>query len=477
VWYTSITCCVFRTGFSYVNPECSFCDFVHNQTAVNEHMYSAMQSILRIFPFLQHKDIFMTGESYAGHYIPSMADYFTVLNKKVPPGDFRLPIAGIAIGNGWSIPRIQYNYGDFAYNIGIISSNAAAQLSAQYGRCKEQERRQDYSGQGSCNILGEILAASGPCPAQREVAADDDGLDSTQPTSNTSKNNCFGPILNYYDTRLYFDMLSDWPAGDNISVYYLNTDALKKAVHANRKVEYQECSAGAGKYLAILDGLGVQSEIVRLLEQGIPITFYNGQFDLICNHMGTDALLRQLQWSGSQAYTRAPEYVWTVPEHPRAGSGQSQVRQIPAGYAKLTPDLLLTFIVVIGASHMVPYDVPKASLDLIHRVINNQSFGDYRQDFTWTFTDETVEVKAKEEIEDLLRKVFNFFLDGPYAVDYTLILMCTLFMTGAACWSRGLCGRKSSPAGVGINNLQYVRIPTAGPAQNSGTSRSTDSST
>lgn len=58
------------TGFSYVNPECHYpnktCDYVHNQTAVNSHMYSALQSIFRIFPFLQNKDIIITGESYAG---------------------------------------------------------------------------------------------------------------------------------------------------------------------------------------------------------------------------------------------------------------------------------------------------------------------------------------------------------------------------------------------------------------------------
>jgi carboxypeptidase D len=57
------------TGFSYVNPECyatRACDYVHNQSAVNTHMYSALQSILKIFPFLQNRDIIISGESYAG---------------------------------------------------------------------------------------------------------------------------------------------------------------------------------------------------------------------------------------------------------------------------------------------------------------------------------------------------------------------------------------------------------------------------
>lgn len=403
----------------------------------------------------------MSGESYAGHYIPSMVDYFTVLNRGVlPEGDFVLPVKGLAIGNGWSIPRVQYNYGEYAHNIGIISGAAAAMLTGQYNRCKAQESAQDYSGQGSCNILGEIMAASGPCPAQREVAADDDG----SPTpSNNSKNFCYGPIMNYYDTRLYYDAMSDWPDGDVISVFYLNSPQLKQAIHARKKIDYQECSAAAGKYLAILDGLGVEQEIIRILEQGIPITFYNGQYDLICNHMGNDAMLHQLKWSGSRDFKHAQQYVWTLPE--LAADGKT-VRQIPAGYTRHTPDQRLTFIVVIGASHMVPYDVPKASLDLIRRVIHNQTFGDYRQDLSWTFTDDSID-DIKEETKTLLHSIYIFFIQGPYAVDYSLIFLCTIFIMSAACYSRGCCWRSHSN--------QYTRIPTSLGKQSKGSASDSSS--
>ena len=439
-----------RTGFSYVNPDCSWCDYVHNQTAVNEHMYSALQSILRIFPFLQHRDIVLTGESYAGHYIPSLADYIMVVNKDLlQDGNFKLPLAAIAIGNGWSIPRVQYNYGDFAYNIGIVSSAAAAQLTRQYERCKVQERKKDYSGQGECNILGEILAASGPCPAEREIQADDDGAPAKEKPANSSKNDCYGPIVNYFDTRLYYDADMDWPAGNAITTVYLNKKEFKESVHAKRKETYQMCSADAGKYLAILDGLGVQSEIIRLLEQNIPITFYSGQYDLICNHIGNGAMLQQLQWSGAEGFKVAHEYVWTTPQLSNSGK---KTRQIPTGYIRQTDDRRLVFIVVIGASHMVPYNVPKESLDLIHRVIKNISFGDYRQDATWTFSGDTAEAEIKAEIEGKAEKVFNFFFKGPYSFDYIFISLCFIFICTVICLSRGFCGGR-------FVQTRYVRIP------------------
>lgn len=409
-----------------------------------------MQSILRIFPFLRHRDIFMAGESYAGHYIPAIADYFTVLNAKpLPKGDRILRIVGLAIGNGWSVPRVQYNYGNYAYNIGIISSTAAVRLTRQYDRCKAQEDNNDFSGKGACNILGEIMAASGACPSQREVSADDDVDASNANPSNHSKAQCYGPIVNYYDTRLYYDADTDWPKGDNVSVYYLNRQSVKNAINSKQKLDYKECSAEAGNNLAILDGLGVQNEIVNLLERGIPITFYNGQYDLICNHMGNGNMLSGLEWSGSSAYRNADEYVWTVPQ--LAGDGKT-VRQIPAGYTRSTVDKRLTYIIVIGASHMVPYDVPKASLDLIRRIIRNESFGDFRQDLTWTFReDEDAGAAVKQELADLFYRIFAFLFKGPYAFDYSMIIVCALFITVCTCFSRGVFGQRTIYA--------YTRIP------------------
>ena len=106
-------------GYSIVNPNCPWCDYVHNHTAVNEHMYSALQSLMHIYPFLQHREIYISGESYAGHYIPSMVDYILSVG---PVGEHRghaaLRVSGMAIGNGWSDPKVQYNFAEFAHNIG-----------------------------------------------------------------------------------------------------------------------------------------------------------------------------------------------------------------------------------------------------------------------------------------------------------------------------------------------------------------------
>lgn len=160
------------TGLSRVNRQsCDYCDYVHNQSAVNSHMYSTLQSLMRIHPTLQDRKIYFTGESYAGHYIPAITDYILEMNKHAEKNDdFVLPIGGLALGNGWTDPEIQYNFGEFAHNIGLITAQEQTALETQYKACLKQEHQGDYSGEKACNILNNILASSGVCPS-RETAA------------------------------------------------------------------------------------------------------------------------------------------------------------------------------------------------------------------------------------------------------------------------------------------------------------------
>jgi carboxypeptidase C (cathepsin A) len=37
---------------------------------------------------------------------------------------------------------------------------------------------------------------------------------------------------------------------------------------------------------------------------------YNGNFDLICNHLGTNAYIKLLEWPGAAAFNTAPRQVW-----------------------------------------------------------------------------------------------------------------------------------------------------------------------
>jgi carboxypeptidase C (cathepsin A) len=493
-------------------------------------MYSTLQSLYRIFPhLLVGRDVVLTGESYAGHYIPAMADYFLALNDAltdpaVGPGnplsnpyeDVAIPVVAIAIGNGWSIPRIQYNYAEFARNMGIISSPDADRLTTQYRACLDQQRRGDFRGSRACNVIGQVLAASGACPFQSSIAADDELDDDTYSHSATDDGDdsggddsaCYGPVVNYYDVRLYADIGTVWPDTDTITAMYLNLPEVREAIHVQGNSNaFEECNR-AGSRLALMDGLGVEAQIIRLLERGVPMTFYSGQYDLVCNHMGNEQMLEQLKWSGADGFRSARGFVWTlqgqtptgarVPptisgnrSNSRSGGGSVDAdsvppvstastnniaplplvpaglqRRVPAGYGRSTADGRLTFLVVIGASHMVPYDVPASAHDIIKRVVRKRSFADYTQKMTFnrTATGNAGATTPEAVIKELKRdagSVLTSLSHLPYPTHYVIFAAVLAFICAYSCIRTCCCGgrgRRDAAYSRGSQHA-YVELP------------------
>ena len=70
---------------------------VHNEDEVARDFDSFMRSFLSVFTHYQDNHVFLSGESYAGMYIPFMADQILRGNAYGSP---YVPLKGVAIGNG-----------------------------------------------------------------------------------------------------------------------------------------------------------------------------------------------------------------------------------------------------------------------------------------------------------------------------------------------------------------------------------------
>jgi len=81
----------------------------------------------------------VTGESYAGHYIPAISYY--IINNMTSDSDsddpaFDMKFKGMAIGNGWVDPYMQYPaYATFAYENNLISKTKYEVLKVGFGVC------------------------------------------------------------------------------------------------------------------------------------------------------------------------------------------------------------------------------------------------------------------------------------------------------------------------------------------------------
>ena len=90
-------------GFSYADTKNGT---VHTDTTTAEDNFAAVQKFYEGFPELKANDLFISGESYAGMYVPTLALEILAHNERVVAvglggaGVDTIPLKGILVGNG-----------------------------------------------------------------------------------------------------------------------------------------------------------------------------------------------------------------------------------------------------------------------------------------------------------------------------------------------------------------------------------------
>jgi len=165
---------------------------------------------------------------------------------------------------------------------------------------------------------------------------------------------------NPYDVRrkcegndLCYDIL------DSIETYLNRPDVMKQL---GAKVDkYKSCNMKVnGDFMQAGDWMRpYHRELPPLLADGVRVLVYAGDADFICNWYGNKAWSLELPWMGQEDFVAAPDESWRV-----NGRKAGEVRQ---GFG-------LTFLRIFEAGHMVPYDQPENSLDMIERWLDDRGF-------------------------------------------------------------------------------------------------------
>ncbi|GAB1523704.1 Cell death protease [Rhizoctonia solani] len=315
------------TGFSYTSTD----KYLHELDEAASHVVQFMKNFYAVFPELEEMDTYLSGESFAGQYIPYIAD---ALLKTSSPSS---PLRGIAIGNGWIDGRNQYPaYVDFAVDKGLIKrdSKEFGNIQKTMDKCwKALNSTKSHVNIGDCETVMNSVT---------------DALI----TSVNGKKMC----LNVYDIRLsdeYPACGMNWPP-DLKDVYtYLRRKDVTSALHATAKAEaWTECRGSVGQAFYTKTSPSSVTLLPGLLERGVRILLFSGDQDYICNYLGTERLIADLSWSGGKGMGNATSAGWSV-------------NGTEAGWWQESRNL--TYVKVAGASHMVPYDVPLAAHDMILR--------------------------------------------------------------------------------------------------------------
>lgn len=168
---------------------------------------------------------------------------------------------------------------------------------------------------------------------------------------------------NMYDVRLEDSFPScgmNWPPDLKQMTPYLRkkevTDAFN--ISPDKKSGWVECAGSVSSSFRAKNSAPSITLLPKLLEN-MPIILFSGDKDLICNHIGTEELIHKMEWSGGKGFetspgTWAPRYDWVFEGEP-AGIYQSARN--------------LTYVLFYNASHMVPFDFPRRTRDMLDRFL------------------------------------------------------------------------------------------------------------
>lgn len=162
--------------------------------------------------------------------------------------------------------------------------------------------------------------------------------------------------MNIYDVRLTDESPAcgmNWPP-DLTDVYdFLRRKDVVSSLHADMHVPaWTECSSRVSSQLRNHKSPASVRLLPGILEAGVRVLMFAGAEDLICNYVGIERMIDALEWNGQKGFGNATMEKWSL-------NGTD--------VGEWTDARNMSYVKVFDASHMVGFDVPQVTNDMIMR--------------------------------------------------------------------------------------------------------------
>ncbi|KAI4971105.1 hypothetical protein ZWY2020_002019 [Hordeum vulgare] len=334
-------------GFSYTNTTADLERFGDDLAA--DDAYTFLVNWFERFPQFKGHDFYIAGESYAGHYVPHLAEKIVEQNKKVHKSK-HINFKGFMIGNA-AIDEASDNRGmvDYAWDHAVISDELYDAINANC-RFDQAGNSSDFSSSGqnppnaACDraMNGfyeafdhiDIYSLYTPaCTANPSGAGAAGQLPRRLHRSSATQSDNSRPLRPRYNS---YD-----PCLDNYVADYLNRRDVQDALHANTtgSIPYAWTACSDPLFQHWKDSPASTLPVIkRMVDAGLRVWVYSGDTDARVPVSSTRQALRKL---GLKTLKQWREWFTS-----------DQVGGYQVDYDGLT------FVTIRGAGHMVPTVTP-----------------------------------------------------------------------------------------------------------------------
>ncbi|KZV76370.1 hypothetical protein PENSPDRAFT_646398 [Peniophora sp. CONT] len=343
-----------NVGYSYSSNGSK----VKTTPVAGEDVYAFLELFLARYPEYSELPFHLAAESYGGRYAPVIASTVFKHNKELEaavtptPGVVPINLASVVLANGLTNPLIQMaSVPDYA--------------------CEGPYPVYDDPEGAECQALRTKVPT---CERLINSCYSFDSRLTCVPAALYCEEQLFGPLqklgLNVYDVRKKCDKSKDgdlcyremswidtW-MNETKHKEALGVDPNRKFTSVNMEVNQDFMLQGDGMHNSAL-------LLPDLINDGIRLLVYAGNADLMCNSIGNERWVEDLEHKFHKEFVAAKSKLWMSDATGRI-AGEVRVAGKGAGS--------VTFVQVYEAGHMVPFDQPEHALDLFERWTSNETF-------------------------------------------------------------------------------------------------------